>query len=160
MPPATLLTTTLGDLVIPLRPWPTPDPAKCDENDDRIGVFLDSDYPIPYGCTLAELGEWTCAWDLDVPNIGPEADGPGWCWISEPTHLAWVEGRDDRGRPTWTATTVGPVFTITEYLVGRSTLAVWELEGFEHDHGPFSSFEDAQRTAAVHARDVRTRRAP
>jgi hypothetical protein len=159
----------LGDLTIKLRPWPTPDPVKCDKSGDCIGVVFagGSSYPTPYDPFLG-IGEWTCAWDLDVPNIGAEADGPGWCWISEPDPLAWTEV----GAPVvewhspWVEFPDGKsnrwiIVKIAHDGAGYAVLGLGHAEDIGTAELPtFATLDDAKHAAAMHCRDLRTRRGP
>lgn len=124
--------------------------------------------PSKIGPTLKEFStrSWKRKWEEDGEGWEswiPWADPRGWFWLTEPAPLAWVEGTDTTGHPTWTcvAPEGGPI-VITEYVIGHTTYhAEWEVEWAHPTQGepaPFLDFEEAKRWAAVRVRDILTRR--
>ena len=158
-------THRIGDLTIRLRPWPTPDPDKCDHKYEWVGVLYKSGLQAPVLSPMTEH-----RWSLHgLESTQPEIDwshlidNRGWFWLTEPPALTWVEGEKVLMKgavpvKTWTS---GRFEIVREFDV--------PMHGEEADyytlrrgvwHKCFHFLEEAQREAADHARAERTRRDP
>lgn len=146
----------LGDLSIPMRPWPTPDPEKCAPSDiiatlckthggpPGLPPFINTYWPMAPGSRLGP--GWV---DRDLEIIEDQLDdeegtSPGWFWVSEAAPLPWIF----TGSSKWSA--VGG-YSINKLTEGFVLYGVGDPQTFE-------TLKDAQQVAANHERDIRTRR--
>lgn len=157
----------LGDLQITLRTGPLPDPAACRSlgpaDDFAIGVIVKAEFQpnVPIFFRLTQGGGWQ-----SMLGTTPPADVAAWFWACEPTPLTWTErSREARlaqehpgltGGTEWVSTIVKVRDIGFRYVIRKE----WEYPRRWYftlgSSKPFDTLEQAQREAAMLARDFCT----